>query len=488
MSTMKPASNRTTQPKRRRRRRATLGIGLVAIVAVVLGLLLLVIIVVDEAVLPARFEQTASEALGMEVSMAGAVNLRFWPNPHIHARQVSVSSDNSRVADFESVRLHIAIAPLFRGVARIRHVRLADGQILIVRDMDGRLNVQPREPDLDPEVTMPSFAFANASMIFIDERAETRSELATCDGRLHHMARAEGDAPEGLAGLEFEGNLQCESIGHDDLIFHDVAMVMRAEGGRFEFDPISLTTFGGAGEARFEADFSGDTPGVDFEITLDEFHLDAFLKLLQDDAQAEGTMHFAASLSASGENPAAMWHALEGDISLHGRELKLHGIDVDQRVSDYGDTQAFNLLDVGAVLFAGPVGLAFTKATNYAQLLTADNGSTEFREAVSHWKLSNGVATAIDVAAATEKNRFAAYGTINFAERTFDGLEVALLDRHGCAAIEQAVTGSFSEPKIEQLSGVETLLGPLIDLVERGIEALTDEECEVVYDGIIDAP
>jgi uncharacterized protein involved in outer membrane biogenesis len=466
----------------------TLGLGLVAIVAIVLVLLLLIIIVVDEAVLPARFEQTASEALGMEVSMEGAVSLRFWPNPHIRARQVSVTSDDSRVADFETVQLHIAIAPLFRGEVRIRHIRLLDGRITIVRDMDGRLNFQPREVEPDPDIPLPSFAFDNTSLIYIDQRADTRSVLAVCHGRLPRMARAAGDAPEGLAGLEFEGELQCESIGHEDLVFYHVDVAMRAEAGRFEFDPIRLTTFEGAGEARFEADFSGEIPSVDLEISLDEFHLDAFLKLLQDDAQAEGTMNFAANLSASGENPEAMWGALEGDISLHGRVLRLHGIDIDQRLADFEDTQTFSLVDVGALLFAGPVGLAVTKATDYAQLLTTDNGSTEFREAVSRWRLSNGVAEAIDVAAATEENRFAAYGSVNFAERTFDGLKVALLNRRGCAAIEQEVTGSFSEPEVEQPGVVETLLGPLIDLVERGIDALTDDECEVVYDGIIEAP
>lgn len=466
----------------------TLGLGLTAVVAIVLLLLLLVIIVVDEAVLPARFEQTASEALGMEVSMEGAVNLRFWPNPHIRASQVSVTSDESRVGDFETVQLHIAIAPLFRGEVRIRHVRLVDGQIIIVRDMDGRLNFQPREVDPDPTVPLPSFAFDNASLIYIDERAETRSELAVCDVRLPRIARAAGDALQGLAGLEFEGELQCESIGHEDLVFYDVDVAMRSEAGQFEFDPINLTAFGGAGQARVEADFSGEIPRIEFEINLDEFHLDEFLKVLQDDAQAEGTMNFAASLSASGENPEAMWHSLEGDISLHGRVLRLHGIDIDQRLSDFKDTQTFSLLDVGAVLFAGPVGLAFTKATDYAQLLTTDNGSTEFGEAVSRWRLSNGIAEAVDVAAATQENRIAAYGSINFAERTFDGLEVALLNRRGCAAIEQSVTGPFGEPEIEQPGVVETLLGPLIDLVERGIDALTDEECEVVYDGIIEAP
>jgi AsmA protein len=103
-------------------------------------------------------------------------------------------------------------------------------------------------------------------------------------------------------------------------------------------------------------------------------------------------------------------------------------------------------------------------------------GTTEVGVLVSEWSVREGRAHADDVAAATRKNRIAVLGGLDYAARSFDGLRIVLLDKHGCAVLEQAVTGPFSDPQVEEPGAIETLLGPLFELVEKGIGQLAGKE------------
>jgi len=213
-----------------------------------------------------------------------------------------------------------------------------------------------------------------------------------------------------------------------------------------------------------------------------------FLQSIEPGGKGEGKMSLSAEFAAAGDGREAMERSLEGKVSLHGAALMLHGVDIDRRLSDYESTRTFGLADIGAVLFVGPIGLVATKGHDYARLLRAGEGTTEVRILVSEWSLREGKVHADDVAAATRKNRIAVLGGLDYAARSFDGLSIVLLDKQGCAVFAQAVTGSFSDPQVEEAGAIKTLLGPLIDLVEKGIGQLAGKECEVIYDGAVSAP
>jgi hypothetical protein len=222
---------------------------------------------------------------------------------------------------------------------------------------------------------------------------------------------------------------------------------------------------------------------------LQEFELESLLRNWEPDVQAEGTMNLLLDLSATGDELEAIERSLAGRVSLRGAVLRLYGIDLDTRLADFEATQEFGLADAGALLLAGPAGLAVTKGIDFARLLYGGGGeSTEFREVVTEWTIEHGVATAEDVAVATAEYRLAALGRVDLSADRFDDFRIVLLDRRGCAEMEQKVTGSLDAPEIEEPGVVETLLGPVIDLVEEITEALSDDECEIVYDGTVAAP
>ena len=82
----------------------------------------------------------------------------------------------------------------------------------------------------------------------------------------------------------------------------------------------------------------------------------------------------------------------EGEASLHGNNLVLEIGDLDKEFSRYESTQNFNLVDVGAFLLAGPLGIAVTKGYDYASVLKSSAGHTTIRTLISQWKVEHGIA------------------------------------------------------------------------------------------------
>jgi uncharacterized protein involved in outer membrane biogenesis len=457
-------------------------------VAVLAAAAVVIAVLVDDSTLRAQLERRASAALGVDLMIEGPVGFGLWPTPRITAESVQLVHGDARVAEIELVRLQLAIAPLFMGRVQIRRLGLDGADIRIVRDASGRYNFGVPGQERAQLDLPPSVSFADTAISYLDEASGASFRASNCEGRLPRLAVLASEGAWPLARLEADGEVRCGTLRRPDFDLLDLEIEGHAREGRLTLDPVELVVFGGQGRGRLEADFSVGIPTWSLDFTVEGFELEAALQALEPEARAEGQLTFSAELSATGEAWEAVVGSLEGSLSLHGKALTLHGTDLDDRLSDYDSTRRFGLLDVGAVLLAGPIGLVATKGRDFARLLSAADGQTEFREVRSTWTIREGVAEADDVAAATKKNRLAARGKVDFAASRFDDLTIMLLDKRGCAVMEQAVTGPFSDPVIEEPGVLETMLGPWIELLQRGLDQFTDEECKVVYEGAIEHP
>jgi hypothetical protein len=471
------------------RRRRWLWSGAAALLTLVAAAVIATIIVVgDEEALRARFQDTASDALGMEVRIDGPVGRGLWPAPHVSAGQLRVGEADAALVEIESVEARLAISQLFAGRLRARSVVVAGVELRIARETSGRLSFQRAAHAPLRAGRLPRARFSQLSLDYVDEGSGTHVRASGCEGRLPRLAVVRPDNADEPARIELDGEVRCESARWLDVDISQVEIRARARGGRLELEPIALRVFEGEGRGRVEMDFSVAPPRAALAFALDEFELEAFLQSIEPDAQGEGRMSLSAEFAAVGNDRQAMERSLEGKVSMHGVALALHGIDIDRRLSDYESARTFGLADIGAVLFVGPIGLVATKGHDYARLLRAGEGTTEVGVLVSEWSVREGRAHADDVAAATRKNRIAVLGGLDYAARSFDGLRIVLLDKHGCAVLEQAVSGPFSDPQVEEPGAIETFLGPLFELVEKGIGQLAGKECEVIYDGAVSAP
>jgi len=113
---------------------------------------------------------------------------------------------------------------------------------------------------------------------------------------------------------------------------------------------------------------------------------------------------------------------------------------------------------------------------------------TLIQELASEWDIANGLARARDVALRTAENRLALIGELDFVNMQFKEMVVAVIDRNGCAIVEQRIQGKFHEPKIEQPHFLVSMVSPLTDIVKRGISLFSNNECEPFYTGRVKSP
>jgi AsmA protein len=249
-----------------------------------------------------------------------------------------------------------------------------------------------------------------------------------------------------------------------------------------------MRIFGAQGSGSIQADFSGSVPRYHVRYALPQFRSEAFLKTLSPRKVAEGPMDFSANLTMQGKTVNEMKQTADGEASLRGENISLDGIDLDRVLSRFESSQNFNLVDVGAFFFAGPFGLAVTKGYDFASIYQGSEGRSEIRTLVSDWKVERGVAQARDVAMATNQNRIALHGRLDFVNERFDDVTMALINAKGCATVRQKIQGSFQKPVVEKPNILKSLTGPARKLLKKGRDLFPGGECEVFYAGSVASP
>jgi AsmA protein len=198
-------------------------------------------------------------------------------------------------------------------------------------------------------------------------------------------------------------------------------------------------------------------------------------------------MDFSANLSMKGVTKDEMVRSVAGEASLRGHDLTLEIGDIDKELARYGSSQNFNLVDVGALFFAGPLGLAVTRGFNFAGIFQSSGGSSQIRTLVSEWRVERGVAQARDVAMATKANRIALKGDLDFVSGRFKEVTVALIDAQGCAMAQQKIRGPFDKPEVEKPNVLISAAGPALSLL-RQAKRLLRGKCDAFYAGSVPPP
>jgi uncharacterized protein involved in outer membrane biogenesis len=268
----------------------------------------------------------------------------------------------------------------------------------------------------------------------------------------------------------------------------DLKFSADARHGVLELTSLTARAFDAPGTGRFQADFSGATPSYRLECAFKQLPIEAFFKALSLQPTATGRVDFAATLSMQGPTGKALRQTLAGRVTLRGRNATLSGHNLDEALSRFESSQRFSLVDAGAVLLVGPLGLVLSKGYDFASLSRSAGGSSSIRSLVSDWRVERGVAHAEDVAMATQKYRIALHGALDFVQQRFDGVSLALVDAKGCVTVQQQVRGSFQQPVVDQPSLLRSLAGPALSLLRQGRELLPGPGCEVFYAGAVAAP
>jgi uncharacterized protein involved in outer membrane biogenesis len=300
---------------------------------------------------------------------------------------------------------------------------------------------------------------------------------------------AGGNSTELLKNLSFTAEFACREIRTKDIVISDVKFTGKGKNGILALNPVTILLFGGQGSGSIEADFSGPVPHYFVRSSLAKFQIGEYFKILSSKKVAEGSMDFSASLSMQGNTIKEITQTAGGEVSLRGENLTLYGNDIDREFARFESSQNFNLVDVGAFFFAGPIGLAVTKGYNFASLFLGSEGSSSsIGKLLSDWRVEHGIAQAKDVAMATKANRVALKGRINFVNERYDDVTIALINARGCARVQQRILGPFGKPVVEKPNVLMSLAGPALNLLKQAGELITGGKCEVFYSGLLPAP
>jgi uncharacterized protein involved in outer membrane biogenesis len=437
-----------------------------------------------------RLETTASKMLGVEVKIGGHLGIGLFPGLRVSMEDVQIGNRGGEVFSAKLATLGIDILPLLSKQVRVRTLALEHPRFAIERSLDGQINVlEPATPGRTlPALDVAGISFSDGSFLYTNKQTGDVIEAGACSLDLQRLQRPGGEARDVLKKLSFNAEIACAKIRRNEFRATELKVSAGADNGVMNFTPVTMRAFGGQGAGKLRADFSGTDPQYQLRYSLSQFHIHEFLATQSPGIVARGSLDFSLNLSMRGKIAEELTMSANGDATLRGKNLAIEGADLDLVLSRFESSQNFNIVDLGAFLFAGPAGLVVMKGYNFASIFQKTGGRSEIRTLVSEWKVERGVAQAQDVALATNKNRIALQGELDFVNQKFKDVTVAVVDARGCVKLHQAIRGSFRKPAVDKLNVLTSLAGPVLNVLKKGTDLVPGEKCEVFYAGSVAPP
>jgi AsmA protein len=436
-----------------------------------------------------RLETAASNLLGMDVRV-GRLGMGFFPRFHVTMEDGRILGERGvTVASAKKTNLWIELLPLLRREIRLTRIELTQPMLSIERDPGGRFNVERLNvAALLGAVNGGSLSLSHGTLVYADQGGGKSLEVTDYNVVVSRIWLARAGNPQALKGVSLEAKLACADIRMKNLSLSSLKASVEGKDGVFDVEPFTMRCFDGQAVGNLRADLSGPTPLYQVHCSLPGFRVEEFLKVLSPQRAVEGAMDFTASLSMQGRTGNQLVQTAAGKISMRGRHLTLVGNDLDGALSGFDSSQNFNLVDLGAVFLAGPVGLAVTRGYKFSGLFRGSGRNTNIETLVSDWRVERGVAEATDVALATPKNRIALKGGLDFVTEQFADVTVAAVDADGCARMRQRLRGPFAAPVVENPIALRSLAGPMLNLYRRTRRIFPTGPCNVFYAGSVAAP
>lgn len=451
----------------------------VAALAAMAGIAAALIAANGEAI-RAWVEREAAARSGLNLQLAGPVGLRLSPRPTVRLADVSIRSQDGSIITARAVSIEPVLGALLSGRAQVRALTL-DGPQVTIEGRGAFAGFAVSDQALE-QLGLQRLAVTDATLEYRDAASGRRILAHDCALTLDDL-HATG-AP--LPAFTIDGG--CASLDSEGIKLGALQAEGRSADGVLRLDPVVIDLFGSQMRGQVQADLTGKQPLIQTKLALDDFALANVFEGLDAEVSAKGRVDIAAELTMRGTQAEALARSASGRVSLRGQNLVLQGVDLDETIARFESSQSFQLVDLGAVFIAGPFGMLATQGYRFGSLAMSPEGESEVRALASDWTVENGVATARDVALATGIHRIAAHGRVDFANRRFDKLSVALLDAKGCATAEQTLDGPFERAGDSAGGLVGLITGPTRDLFARGAALFSSGQCEPFYQGSVAAP
>ena len=419
-------------------------------------------------------EAAISQSLGMEFEIRGNVALRLLPRPALSARDIHLTKGTSEILSAEEIQVSPRWIPL------VLHRRISINRLLLRKPqvrLEQRIAVQLRPGRLN------SLSVQDGQVSYLDPSSGRSLEVRGLEVRLSGISLGESDELQPLARLKsfsLRGTLHATSVQVGTFRASDVKCGVKAEAGLLQLDPVEVTLFGAPSVGSLTLDVQGSAPRIQVGATS---QVDLGQVFPGDVQYFAGTVQASLQVVGTGADLPAVRSTARGVLSIRGEHLSIRGWDVDQLIEDYNRSQKFSLIDIGAVLVAGPFGPLLIKGSDFSRLYAGmGHGESEIRKLASDWEIVDGRATAKDVAFSTLKNTVAFRGALNLGNDSLENFFVATVDPQGCARVKQRITGSFAHPHAPGLSS-KSIFGAIGSAVHGALNLGRSDRCDLFYSG-----
>jgi AsmA protein len=246
-------------------------------------------------------------------------------------------------------------------------------------------------------------------------------------------AQAEPETPfdfSALKGLHLNGKVSIGSLKVANIKSSNVRLEVKANNGRLDLAPMSMSLYQGSLSGAAHLDASGATPRLVLKQNLAGIAIGPLLKDVADKDLLEGKGSVSLDVSAQGSTATAMKKALAGKAALDLKDGAIKGINLAQSIRD-------------AKAKLGMKG-AQTQAAN-------QNAKTDFSELKATFNIAGGVAHNDDLTMKSPLLRVGGNGDINIGENSMNYL------------VKATVVGS-----LEGQGGKDTLKGLTVPVRASG--------------------
>jgi uncharacterized protein involved in outer membrane biogenesis len=427
-------------------------------------------------------EATVSRSLGMEFQVLGGMSLRLLPHPGLSLRDVHLSSGGIEILSAEQLQVSPRWIPL-----------------ILRRDLSiDRLSLDHPKIRIEPSNRRPVIAAVTASeagtmslvsvrhgdVVYVDATSGASAEAGDVNLNLSDISWGQGAARQPLAllnSLSLHGSVHAATLHVGGFKASDVNSRIADEAGLLRLESTDLALFGGNARGSLVLDLRESLPRARLVQTASAIDAAQLFpaQFLFGKAQTSLDVEF------TGSDRRAITTSLKGRVAIRSEHMTVKSVDVDGLIADYNRTQNFSLIDLAAVVIAGPFAPLATKGADFTRLtLFGHKGqgeSSEIRRVVSDWTMADGIATAQDVAFTTPKNTVAFRGDLDLAHGRYRNFFVATVDQHGCAQVKRQISGSLASPQAQ--GPVSAGLGPFTTAFRNAKKLFQSQKCDLFYSG-----
>lgn len=451
-----------------------------------------------------QLERVLTDATGLTTRIKGTITATLFPAPGVSLGGITMEHDGNTVVAATSFNVNFDLLPLFDHKLIPHHVDIDQLWLQLPADARARpvLALKPANTSatlardtFGLKIDLPDRIELHNSTIVV--RSPTNDELHFVRGlnlAVHPVQNRLSLLPGHVDQPGDEWLLQLylnfEQAKFDHLVMGPSRFSARfgPHSGKAELNDSNV--FDGMANGTLAWQLANGVPEYQANLTLADFNAGKSVLMFRPSSFIQGRLNVSANLASKGSSLDQLLANASGDVKMEGKDLDLVSTNLDELVTQIIKSKQYNLVDAAAYFFIGPFAVSATKSLDYANVArefskpgTAPN---KVKRIHTSWRLSNGIATAQDVAMQTQRYLLALKGGVNLVNKTFDNVTIGVVNSRGCAIATQKFYGSIASPSMEKTNILLSLTRPMLDALTKSAKGLVDSKCETpFYSGIL---